>query len=280
MKLLPLTPEITIRLVLLIISIKLVLSSLESLYNYNIYRPNQLLSWKYIKKTRKIFTLKKISISGFDTIFSFQGTLILTTIQLILTLLMVFNLLFNKPVGVLVLLITFLGILLGMRNTYSNNGSDQLSNIIMLAVCLSMAPGASDLTRYLSIIFIAFQIELSYLTSGVYKLINIDWRNGECLKGVLSTAQFGNIYLKRWLDSNPVTYILSSFMIIFGEILLSLSFLFPPELCLLMLLSGVGFHLFVAFVMGFNTFLWSFSAAYPCIYFISIHWQRYSISHF
>ncbi|HXB91892.1 MAG TPA: hypothetical protein VNU72_06370, partial [Puia sp.] len=208
--------------------------------------------------------------SGFDGIYSYPNVLFLIVSLLGFALSTVVCLFLGKPVNILVIIMTVLTLLVGMRNAYSNNGSDQLANIILVCLAIAMLQPGSTLIRTLSVVFIVFQIELSYITSGVYKLIGPGWRNGSSLKGVLSTGQFGNAHLKRWMDSNPVTYILMSFGIIFGEILLGLSFLLPPELCLFMLSVGVLFHLSVAVIMGFNTFVWTFLAAYPAVYYASL----------
>ena len=157
------------------------------------------------------------------------------------------------------------------RNAYTVNGSDQLNNITQLALCVALVFKQSVVVQFSSCCFIAFQAELSYLTSGVYKLINVGWRDGSFLRSVLSTRVFGNRWLKSAFDlvPNKTYYILFSFVIIFGEILLGLAFAVPPELSIIILAIGLLFHLSIAVIMGLNTFIWAFLGTYPSIYLIA-----------
>jgi hypothetical protein len=43
----------------------------------------------------------------------------------------------------------------------------------------------------------------------------------------------------------------------------------PRPLAILLLLSGIAFHVTAAIAMGLNTFLWSFLATYPALVYCS-----------
>jgi hypothetical protein len=265
-------PADTLKLILLIISVQLIISSLEGLYNYKIYKPGQLLGWRNIKQSKKIFRANPFIERVFDLLFNYPNSLFLIFSRLVLTGLMIYLIIAKKSFNTEIILIAVLTILIGLRDTYSNNGADQLTGIILIAISFTALRPGSVVVQYAAIIFIAFQAILSYLTSGAYKLINEGWRNGNNLQAILSTEVFGNLYVKRIMDNLPNSYIIGSFLIMFGELFLGICFLFPPQLCLLVLFTGVLFHLSVAVVMGLNTFLWTFGSTYPAIYFISQHY--------
>lgn len=247
-------------------------SSLECLIHHKIYRKDQWLSWDLLKGARPFFTSNAWAADGFDLLFRYPNILWLFGLRLGLAAALLFS---ARDVNwhhivVLVTAITCMGILLGWRNLYSNNGSDQLTNIILIPVCIFSVFISDPWIRTLSIYFIACQSELSYLTSGLFKLINKNWRNGSSLTGVFSTRVWGTPYLKRWLDKRPSLYRYCSYLVIGGELLLGCSFIFPPDICLFILFAGALFHLTVAIIMGLNTFLWAFTSTYFCIYYISI----------
>jgi len=263
-------PFLVIRLCLLIVSGQLIISCTELLYNRRIYQPGGLLAWNFIKGSRRFFFKRPVLSRLFGLLFSYPNVLAIIVAELALAILMDWQIVNDRPIAASVWGLTTLKIISGWRNTYSSNGSDQLSNIILWSAGLYMLDRQSTPVAFMAVIFIAFQAELSYLTSGAYKLIHPGWRDGTSLKGILSTRVFGSRHIKLVMDKIGQGYILNSFLLIFGEILLGISFMFPPPLCLASLSIGIFFHLLTAIIMGLNTFVWSFGATYPAIYFVSV----------
>jgi hypothetical protein len=260
--------------ILCLIAVQIVLSGAESLFKYKIYQNTGWLSWVYLRRRKMGFTPGKWA----DLLFAYPNVLIFIACRIVLTGMIVWTI-FHDPAGhpwrlrILVVVITAMGMLQGLRDRLSNTGADQMSEIVLVAVCISMLGPPHTLIPTLSIIFIACQSELSYLTSGFFKLIYPGWRDGTSLKDVLSTETFGNATLKRWLDKRPVLYRIGGYCVVFGELSLGLAFLCPPALCLYLLCAGVLFHFLVAAIMGLNTFFWTFCSTYPAIYFISMHFH-------
>jgi len=267
-------PVLVIRFCLLIVSGQLIISCVELLYDRRIYQPGGLLDWAHIRRGRRLFTAHPILARLFDILFSYPNVLVIIVAELALAILMDWQIVNDRSIARSVWGLTALKALSGWRNTYSSNGSDQLSNIILWSAGLYMLDPSSTPIAFVTLIFIAFQAELSYLTSGAYKLIHPGWRNGESLKGILSTRVFGSRHMKVVMDKMEHSYVLNSFLLIFGEILLGLSFIFPPQLCLVSLSIGLFFHLLTAMIMGLNTFVWSFGATYPAIYFVSLQLHK------
>jgi hypothetical protein len=192
-----------------------------------------------------------------------------------LSIFIIFDIINNRNYAIEIIALTIITLLVNLRDTYSNNGSDQLTSIILIALSIAALRRGSVIVEYVSILFIAFQALLSYFTSGIYKFINVGWRNGENLQAILCTEVFGNRQIAKMMDRVPNSYILASFAVMFGEIFLGLSFLMPPFFCLCILLTGILFHIIIAAVMGLNTFVWTFASTYPAIYFVSLHYFNY-----
>jgi hypothetical protein len=263
-----------IRMILTLTGVQIILSCAESLYDSRIYRQTGILCWTFVQLNNRLFFRHAMVRRIFYFLFSYPNVLFLITARLLLTAYML-NLLYHgvspDEIRGLILLICVTGILFDWRNTYSNNGADQLSNIILIAVSLSTLEGDGKPIKIFSIIFIACQAELSYLTSGFLKLLEKDWRNGHYLKGIFDTGNFGNRRFNEVLSKHPVFYKVISNVVIYGELCLGFAFLFPPYICLPLLAFGLIFHLSTAIIMGLNTFFWVFSATYPAIWFISVH---------
>ncbi len=262
----------TTKLILSLVDVQIIISCVESLYKADIYKPYHLLDWYSIRKFGPIFKHKRTR-GFFDIIFPYPQVIFFISLRLALALSLIYFLYFaHLPLALLscIILITIIGVLLTWRNIGSNNGADQMSNIILIAISISSIGPPGSLIRIFSLSFIASQSELSYLTSGFLTLLEKDWRNGDSLRNILSTGTFGNRALKHFLDTYSKSYKIGSVAVIGGEILLGCAILVSPTGCLILLGLGLLFHLFVAFVMGLNTFFWTFSATYPAIYYLSL----------
>jgi hypothetical protein len=258
-----------IRLTELFLSIQAALSCLESLYHRSLYKPANLLDWKFIKEYRSIFRASASVEKGFDALFSYPAVLILFGLRLLTAIFILYSLYAGRQPSPAVLLLCLLGLLASLRHAYSDNGSDQLANIVLMTLSINILTGNAGPTRGISIVFIAFQASLAYLTAGIFKATNANWRNGQHLQGILSTEVFGNGSLKHVLDGVPYAYQTVSATLILSEISLGVSPFLPPGPCLVILGVGALFHFGVALIMGFNTFFWTFLATYPAIYFVA-----------
>lgn len=270
-----------IQLSIIFLGIQVIQTTLESLANHRIYRKDQLLSWDLLRYAKPFFHSNIWITKALDVLFRYPTVLLLFVLRLLFAGGMVFlswKGIESRLLTILILGTSGLGILLGWRNIFSNNGSDQLTTIILIPVCIYTTFAADPLVRIMSIYFIACQSELSYLTSGFFKLAHKNWRNGNTLKEVLSTSVWGNRCVKSRLDKHPMLYKYGSYAVIGGEILLGCSFIFPPYICICLLAAGVLFHLMVAIVMGLNTFFWAFLSTYSAVYYVClIHHQAAAI---
>ncbi len=258
-----------LRLTELLLAIQVAIGCLESLYNHRLYAPGNLLDWVFIRRYRPVFTASRFGEKGFDVLFEYPRVLFLFALRLILAGWLLYALFTGRPHAVVVLLLCATGLLSSMRNAYSDNGSDQLANIVLVVLSIDILCGDAGFARALSIFFIAFQSSLAYFTAGFLKVTNIRWRDGNHLQAIVSTGFFGNRTLKTVLDGMPFSYPVLSVALISWEMIMGASMFLPPPFCLAVLAGGVLFHFGVAVVMGFNTFFWAFLSTYPAIYFVA-----------
>ena len=121
--------------------------------------------------------------------------------------------------------------------------------------------------RALGFSFITAQTCLCYLTSGMGKVISPVWRKGTAIRGILNTATYANTLAARVLRHRNVPVWPASWAVIIFELSFPLVLVAPTRLMFVLLVLGIIFHLGNALVMGLNTFLWTFLAAYPAVWY-------------
>jgi hypothetical protein len=163
-------------------------------------------------------------------------------------------------------------LLLGLR-LHGFDGSDQMHTIIWSGLLLFLA-SASDSLKDLALGFIAAQLILAYVTSGIAKLLSPLWRSGNAVGLIVRTESYGNEaasgLIQRLRLSAPLSW---ATMVL--EIVGPFSALMGPRATMGFILSGVAFHLGNAIVMGLNSFVWSFIACFPAVYYVSERWAPF-----
>lgn len=114
-----------------------------------------------------------------------------------------------------------------------------------------------------ALLFVSAQLTLAYTVAGVAKIISPLWWNGSGLAGVLGTRNYGTVTLARVYGRHKALAVASSIAVIAFETTFVLAWLLPPQAVAAYLSIGVVFHIGVAVMMGLNTFLFAFLAAYP-----------------
>ncbi len=267
---LPITGISALQLTLLLTAISVLVSSIEGLYHHKVYAPNGWLGWDRLRPCRNIYTSSPFIGKLSDWFFTYPAILVLIFGRIPLAIFLIMNILNGRLPGLPILLLAISGILVHIRSQFANNGSDQLANIILISASIACLPAKDNLILYLSIFFIACQSTLSYLTSGFLKLITRDWRNGNNLRDIFSTATFGHPWINRIIGNRQFVFKVISLTVIFLELLLGFAIILSPPVCAVLLLLGIILHAGIAFTMGLNNFLWTFPATYPCLYIICV----------
>lgn len=265
------------QIVLIILSVGLLISTLEYLKKVQIFSPNGLLSWnvmqlKWTKENQKPF------LKPFFKLFSVPGLAMLFLIRcLLITGLLFFPL--QSTVGWILISLLGLSLLLASLVThYGSDGSDQMSMLIIITLILCNMPAlASSKLRDIGLWFIALQACLSYAVAGIAKLVSAEWRSGTAIKDVFSTKTYGSKKATLLLQKYPAANLFLCWNVIIMETIFPLCLFLPWPFALIFLVWGFIFHFFTAVIMGLNSFFWAFMATYPAIYFVNhqISWHLF-----
>lgn len=158
-------------------------------------------------------------------------------------------------------------LLFNFRNSKGLDGSDQMFAIVTITITFWSIDVFDNYLCWTCMLFLAGQATLAYTTAGIAKLVSPTWKSGNATIMIMDTQTFGNKRISGFLLDNLKFNKLLARYIILWESLFVLSFLSPVTL-IIFLISGFCFHLYNAFIMGLNGFLWSFLATYPSIIFI------------
>ena len=154
-----------------------------------------------------------------------------------------------------------------VRNPVANDGGDQLGQLILIA-CTLAEIFQSPVAFSACLIFLAAQSALAYATSGWLKAPHRGWWNGQFLLKIMSTSFAGDRSLWLFLTAHRRLARVAGAVVVVADCALGFAALLPPPVCLLVLGLGVLLHLGIARVMGLNTFVWTFVATYPSVWFV------------
>jgi hypothetical protein len=151
-----------------------------------------------------------------------------------------------------------------VRSNYGLDGADQMTWIIVAALALvSLVP--TPFVKGVCLWFLALQVCLSYGTAGLAKAVSRGWRDGSFLAAILGTQIYGHPTLANLLRTRRLWARVLANQIIIWECAFPLVLVVPGPVAAVFLASGALFHLANAYLMGLNTFLWSFVATYPAV---------------
>ena len=168
-----------------------------------------------------------------------------------------------------VLLSSILLVSLVMRRVRrtGNNASDDMMFIAQIVSTVAVFEDAVGVA--IAFVFLSTQLSLSYITAGVAKGFQPEWRTGVSVNKILSSSTFCHKALYAGLGQDLRLHRLIGHCTIAGELFLSAAPWVPPRICLFLLVAAFTFHLGVAAIMGLNTFLPTFLSLYPAAFFTS-----------
>ena len=153
-----------------------------------------------------------------------------------------------------------------LRNTYGQDGADQMAWILLTALALTGLVGTAAAQRVF-LWFVTLQACFAYAVAGFAKASARGWRDGSYLIGICGTHIYGHAAIASALRQRPGLAKVMSCLLVTWECAFPLVLVAPLPVALAILGSGVLFHLINGYVMGLNTFIWSFTATYPAILF-------------
>lgn len=165
-----------------------------------------------------------------------------------------------------VALMTALLLLWAKRSIYGQDGADQMQLIIWLAALVALMVGRETAAE-LALWFIAYQACMAYCVAGFAKMRAPGWRRGTYLPGVLGTTIYGTHRVGRFLRHHQIVAVAGSWTVLLFETTFMFAWLLPWPWGAGYLILGCAFHVANAFFMGLGSFLGTFIATYPAVWF-------------
>lgn len=256
-----------------IASCGLLISILQTLWNWRLFRPDSLMSWELFK-TQSRFA-KYAPSPLIDCLYTFPNFLYVVVLQGVAALLLLGFPCHGiiRPAALTAILIIFL--LNRLRNQpYSMVAADSMNFLVFGALCLREIAPDSPLTTQGCLWFIALQSCLSYIANGMLKLTAPHWRRGKVLWHIAHHSLFGNARLARVLGAYPAVGKWLDWSVIGCELAFPFVLVVGHPGCWIFLGWGLLFHTVTAIVMGLNTFLFAWAATYPAIVFVALRSAR------
>jgi hypothetical protein len=166
--------------------------------------------------------------------------------------------------GVVLALLLALALLVNLRHAHGRDGGDEMGIIVLAGLAVYRLAGPESAWRWAGVIFISAQATLAYMVSGVAKLVSMDWRSGKALPAILATEIYGQPRLLRYMHWSGIFFV-GSWSILLWETSFIGYWATPMPWAMAWLAAGLAFHIATAVVMGLNTFLLAFIAAYPIL---------------
>lgn len=237
--------------------------ALEALIEHDSHSDQGLLGWP-VSQTRHPFLLSHPVGRAVGLLLAYEATMVLYAGRLAGALALPWLTLNSGWHAAVVLFIAVTAVLLSGRSSFGMDGADQMSTITFLALAVQAMVPTPAVTKAV-LTFLALELALSYLVSGVAKMFGPMWRNGSAIWGILSTRSYGTPRLGLWLIWRPGVCRILTWSVILTECMFPLALVLPAPLAWGLIALGLAFHLGTAFLMGLNTFLWSFGAVYPAL---------------
>lgn len=250
----------------IILAVQAIIATGELLRYYRIYKHDGLMAWNLQRSGPKLAAyVRKLKL---DFVCKYPNVLFVLIIRFLSAIALIPIILLHQSAVILLVLITVINLLMQIRNSQSNDGSDQMATVCYIALLFANVINTGT-SMSCALFFIAAQAVLAYGTSGFLKMQKIGWYNGEYVIDILKTSSYGNKKALAITQKSKSVAKALGMMVVYGDCLLSVSFLFPPHICMLILVFGVCLHIGIGRIMGLNTFLWSYIATYPAIYYAS-----------
>lgn len=256
-------------LMLALLSVGLLVSSLEYAVKANVFATDGLLAWNTMQ-LRWSHRLRHGPLGlVLGRLFTKEGLTFLFIMRILLV-----GLALVAPAGSLerwlsILLLTADLLLTSVITFYGSDGSDQMTIILLVTFFLCCPPFATQTLLLSGLWFIAIQACLSYSIAGIAKLVSTEWRGGTAVYDIFCTKTYGSRWAAELLKDRRWLKLFLCWGVIIAETLFPLCLFLPWPFALIFLGWGLLFHLLNAIIMGLNSFLWAFLATYPAILFVN-----------
>ncbi|HEY9000080.1 MAG TPA: hypothetical protein VIM89_01915 [Mucilaginibacter sp.] len=260
----------TLGLINLFLVIYILIDSFEKISIYKEYLTGGLFSWSLLRKN-SFFTSRSESFRNFiDVIFPARPWFFLIALRIVccLSLLVLPT---ASPLLVCSYAVLFIiGSLMNLRNlAYGAESENRFSLIIIGALLLrSLVP--TDMVTLAALWFIALQTCLSYLTAGISKLMNVNWRNGNGFKRIATSYEYTSIKKVNIFFEEHKTLTRSiNWLIIVFECAFPVVLFAGRGVLWCFVIGGIILHVTIAIGLRLGKFFWIWVATYPALIYIT-----------
>lgn len=249
------------------LSIHVVVTALESLADKERYSKKGILCWEVSKlqfknKSTRYFLSTFFQGDRYEYILKLHFVLgVFLAISIFTT---------NMIMTIFLYAVLYTTIMIGLRHHSGLNGDYHISLVVIIGLLL-WTSHENNIIHNIGYIFIASQIILSYLVSGVLKLFSAEWRSGAAIINIFSANTWGGTErIYELIHSQPYLAKATSWIVILFECLFFITIFVSHEMLLIILPVGLIFHIGIALFMGLNRFAIIFPASYPAIYYTNL----------
>lgn len=152
------------------------------------------------------------------------------------------------------------------------DGADKMALVVGWGLLAQVAGllATSEWLVFAGTLWIGGQLTLCYATAGFAKLALASWRDGSAVRSALASHTHGHRCAAPLL-TRPGVALGVAWMVMVLEVLFPLALMAPPPITAAMLAAMLALHGAIAVVMGLNTYLWAFIAAYPAVLLLAQH---------
>lgn len=170
-----------------------------------------------------------------------------------------------EPIFYLSLIISTAGLILRFSGPLGGGSDSMLFQVLIGLLIASFSVANPGLTR-IGLGWIAAQSVLSYFLAGVAKLKSKNWQRGIAFEHLMkSSGPYVLFAPARNIAGSKTLCLAASWGIILFELVFPVVLFLPWEGKLMLLSTGIFFHITNAAVLGLNRFIWAWAATYPAL---------------
>ncbi|MFG1842822.1 hypothetical protein ACGFH8_30850 [Micromonospora sp. NPDC049175] len=156
----------------------------------------------------------------------------------------------------------------GQLMPFGRDGADQLQLVINATMATTGLIRDQERADDLAMRTLALETSLSYVASGLVKVVSPVWLKGDAVAGVIRTKNYGHPHAHKLLTRYPVMSKVLSWGTIAIEFGFPLIYVLPKPAARAYLGTMTAFHLGIGAFMGLNRFVLAFGATHPAIHYV------------
>ena len=231
-------------------------------------------SWGLLKYQHRFAIANTRVAHGLDFLLRYPNVLFLLAFRLFAALSLILFLAnpWVRLSGILVIYLT--NLLLFNLWAPHKRGSDGLTEVFFGALMLMQLGGESRHVVQAGLWFIALQVCVSYCANGFVKIGKPAWMKGTAVFGIANHHVAGTPSAARFLHGRPHFTKALTWSAMTMECLFPLVLVAGWPWCWIFLAWGLLFHGLSAYMIGLNSFFWSYLATYPAVIYLSLRIQE------